>query len=384
MVKKTVKVNLKPLKKDREWLFYNAKKLKRAIEGKELYRFLTAEDPTLNARFIDLFSRDILRFRGKTILFDDGNAALSIDDSGQPFLELSLDKTGRHMIPMNLQYNKYYHHLLLHCLEKKEQQNFFGSILFVNSQLGWQTSPIIAYFVVDAEEKWNPNFKETAFVGVDVNLYYPTWFAIVDGDKKVLEVGKFPTYTYNLAIERLQQQITDIQRTEGYNDKCDKLNHRIQMIAKNKWGEFISDIEKVLPVGRNVVFCVEDPKRLYKFQLPKNKKLRSILMQKWHMGMLPAMLASKGYKVIDVNPSGTSKRCHICGTVNKTLGGSRSFTCTSKKRCLTNYNRDLNAALNIAFGGKAMHDKWVESIKAEASQPIQPAPPLSVEPPKVA
>lgn len=347
----------------------------KAIEEKELYHFITHKDKDINCRLINLFTRDLLKFKGKIISFDDANARLTIDESGIPFLELSLDKTGRHSIPMVLEDNKYYSHLLLEMAKKN--QNFYGSILFANTQLGYQSCPIYAYFVVNIEDKWIEG-RDITYVGIDTNLYYPTWFSVVDSSGKIIKVGKFPTYQYNGTIENIQERIRIIQKKEGYNNVCKKLYNDIHLVAKNKWGDFISSIEKVLPENKNVVFVVEDPKMLLRFGLPKNKRLRSALMQKWHMGLLPAMLESKGYRVMRVNPAYTSKTCHKCGAVNKELKGSRQFVCPS---CGMTYNRDLNAAINIGLRGKT---KWAESIEIPVREPIQLFPALSLEPSKVA
>ena len=51
----------------------------------------------------------------------------------------------------------------------------------------------------------------------------------------------------------------------------------------------------------------------------------------------------EGIPIVYVNPKNTSKRCHRCGRVAQVNG--REFTCL---RCGLVYNRDLNAAINIA------------------------------------
>ncbi len=51
----------------------------------------------------------------------------------------------------------------------------------------------------------------------------------------------------------------------------------------------------------------------------------------------------EGIPVVYVNPKNTSRRCHRCGHVAQTNG--REFKCP---KCGLKYNRDLNAAINIA------------------------------------
>ena len=51
----------------------------------------------------------------------------------------------------------------------------------------------------------------------------------------------------------------------------------------------------------------------------------------------------EGIQVVYVNPKDTSKICHRCGHVTQANG--RGFACPE---CDLKYNRDLNAAINIA------------------------------------
>ena len=52
----------------------------------------------------------------------------------------------------------------------------------------------------------------------------------------------------------------------------------------------------------------------------------------------------KGIPVEYIDPKNTSKECHRCGTLNK-VGYHRNYECS---HCGLSYDRDLNAALNIA------------------------------------
>ena len=54
----------------------------------------------------------------------------------------------------------------------------------------------------------------------------------------------------------------------------------------------------------------------------------------------------EGVPVVYVNPKNTSKRCHRCGHVAQ---ANREFRCP---KCGLKYNRDLNAAINIAHALK--------------------------------
>lgn len=61
-------------------------------------------------------------------------------------------------------------------------------------------------------------------------------------------------------------------------------------------------------------------------------------------GMFRNMLSCKG-ELVKVNPKNTSKTCHVCGYVNpKVVLGVNYWKCPI---CLTEHDRDINAALNI-------------------------------------
>jgi len=57
----------------------------------------------------------------------------------------------------------------------------------------------------------------------------------------------------------------------------------------------------------------------------------------------------EGVPIVYVNPKNTSKRCHRCGHVAQANG--REFKCPN---CGLKYNRDLNAAINIAHALRGM------------------------------
>ncbi len=74
----------------------------------------------------------------------------------------------------------------------------------------------------------------------------------------------------------------------------------------------------------------------------------------------------EGIPVTYISPKNTSKRCHRCGHVAQ--GNSREFRCP---KCGLVYNRDLNAAINIAralikvWDGGAVNppNSWMKSCR---------------------
>ncbi|MEM1677240.1 MAG: RNA-guided endonuclease TnpB family protein, partial [Nitrososphaerota archaeon] len=62
-----------------------------------------------------------------------------------------------------------------------------------------------------------------------------------------------------------------------------------------------------------------------------------------------------GIEVIYVEPNNTSRTCCKCGHINE-LSDSREFKCS---RCGAEYNRDVNAAANIAKKALTMIAKYL-------------------------
>ena len=126
----------------------------------------------------------------------------------------------------------------------------------------------------------------------------------------------------------------------------------IKEVIKKAHGDFISRLidvaDKYWREGFNVIFVLEDlkgiTKRIEKIHPSFNRWLHS----QWCYRKFAVMLETKGYPVKYVEPKDTSKICHRCGKQGKTYGKhKRLFKCNY---CgLKDFNRDLNAARNIAL-----------------------------------
>lgn len=84
----------------------------------------------------------------------------------------------------------------------------------------------------------------------------------------------------------------------------------------------------------------------------KGCKMRGRI-NRWSFHMLQSMILYKagweGIPVEFVNPSYTSKRCSLCGEINRKLGAEKEWQCPS---CGATLDRDFNAAKNILLRSK--------------------------------
>jgi len=195
--------------------------------------------------------------------------------------------------------------------------------------------------------------------GIDLNMYKHT-ASLYNPITKQFEVNMFfdlkPT---DRKIKDIQREISRIQRGRKWEELEKNEKKRIQdlylvikEVIKKAHGDFISRLidvaDKYWREGFNVIFVLEDlkgiTKRIEKIHPSFNRWLHS----QWCYRKFAVMLETKGYPVKYVEPKDTSKICHRCGKQGKTYGKhKRLFKCNY---CgLKDFNRDLNAARNIAL-----------------------------------
>jgi len=116
--------------------------------------------------------------------------------------------------------------------------------------------------------------------------------------------------------------------------------------------------------GYNVILVIEDPTTLAKIKVDderhRDPNFSRWVKTEWMFGWFEKMLASRPYPYLRINPMGTSKYCHRCGSELEIYGNhGRLVVCPT---CgLKDFNRDLNAARNIALRGY----KYWAKVKGE-------------------
>ena len=147
--------------------------------------------------------------------------------------------------------------------------------------------------------------------------------------------------TYFTATQRLQQHGSE-RTAESYGDtlwdRIDDVFHRVtrEVVA------YAESVENPVLVLEDLTYIREN----MDYGAYMNRRLHGWGFAKLH-AQIRYKAAEKGIPVGTVNPRNTSKACHACGEV-----GSRprqaTFRCSNDDCWLTEYQADVNGAINIA------------------------------------
>ena len=199
--------------------------------------------------------------------------------------------------------------------------------------------------------------RPTVYVGIDLNqrkhaasLYNPE-------TKKFERNLFFDLKPVDERIKRIQRRISTIQRGKrtselGREDKeeINRLYERIRKTIDKGHGDFISKLVGIADEywGRsyNVVFVLENLKDITKRAEKGYRSFNRWLHSQWCYRRFGILLETHSYPVEQVEPKGTSRRCHKCGAELEIYGKhDRLVRCDA---CgLRDFSRDLNAARNI-------------------------------------
>lgn len=215
-----------------------------------------------------------------------------------------------------------------------------------------------ATFSMDALNKWHVSILvefenkikaspiDGNIIGIDLGL--KDFVVTSDGDR--VESCKF----YRKAENKLKHSQRELCRKKAGSARMNKARRKVASIhikIKNKRNDFIHKLTSSLVRKYNVI-CIED---LNVKGLARTKLAKSI--HDASFGEFRRQLEYKslwnGKHLVCIDrfyPS--SKKCSICGNINKELKLSdREWTCLE---CNTKHDRDLNAAINIKNEGARM------------------------------
>ncbi len=148
--------------------------------------------------------------------------------------------------------------------------------------------------------------------------------------------GKYGHIRRNLQRKKLLRMVRKIGSKESR-----KINHLLHIISKQvveyakRFPKPIIGMENLKGIRESIKVPRQMSRRLHSWPF---RKLQEYIKYKANLA---------GIQVIAINPKDTSRRCHQCGHVARVEG--REFRCP---RCGLVYNRDLNAAINIAHALK--------------------------------
>ena len=207
------------------------------------------------------------------------------------------------------------------------------------------------YLSVLVDKQINPKPQTSSVVGIDLGIKD----FVITSEGQVFENLHFKKYETN-KLKRLQRQLSRKQpkskNREKARIKLAKLNQKI----RNKKLHYLHQVSNQL-VNENQIICMED---LNIKGMMKNHNLAESI-QEMNSGEFKNLLTYKclpyGRQLVFVNrfyPS--SKTCHCCGYINKSLTLSdRRWVCPE---CNAVIDRDLNAAQNIKDEGLRKIIEW--------------------------
>jgi transposase len=177
-------------------------------------------------------------------------------------------------------------------------------------------------------------------VGIDFNLR--KWVASpYEGQPMFFDVRE-----YNEKIDRLQRLRSRYQ-SRGEEEKVKECFRKMREIVKLAHGNFLSKIMDKYGICN---LAVEEVETIYKLVRKENEMINNWLYSKTALRQFILRAMAKGFNVIEVDPKDTTKLCHKCGGTVEIYGKHERLVACEK--CgYKDYNRDLNAARNIAKKG---------------------------------
>jgi predicted RNA-binding Zn-ribbon protein involved in translation (DUF1610 family) len=287
---------------------------------KQLYHAFKGELPS---RLLSLLTK---RFTGslgeKAILpFDEDNSRF-VFDSGAWFIEVQVGGRGdkRERILVSKTGVPYY-----------DDIQDLAAYPFV---LARENDRWFAYVSIPLEPK---QALEAKVVGVDFNM--GLWVASEAVGRPLL----FRPSIYERQVEKIQRCLSRLYaegKTSG--EEVERLYSAREAAVRRAHADFLKAIR-----GRwgLCTLAVESVKTLYRLRENRDRRINSWLYTKTALRAFVMKAMVEGFQVVEVNPAYTSRKCHRCGAEVEARG--RQISCPS---CgLRNYNRDINAARNIAL-----------------------------------
>ena len=203
-------------------------------------------------------------------------------------------------------------------------------------------------------------FSDTYIVGVDVGLTNHTTAVVRNIETgNVVEASFMNQRVRSLEnkIQRAKIQIKSLRQKGKY----DEITYHRQALANRRKelsiliGQEIADLSYRYD---NALVSVEDLSHMVN-TMEHGRWVRGLIIQR-----ITDMVESNGGRVMDVNPAYTSQLCHRCGTKLE-ANNYHTPTCSV---CRVGWDRDENAAANIASKLKDKHKKSCQTRKKHASK----------------
>jgi len=282
---------------------------------KLLYRKIRSEEKW--SRMIDLFVQRATGSLGEKgiLLFDKKNSKF-IHENGIWFLELKFSREEKARVMLMKTEVPYYD-----VIDEFSQWPF----MVTKENDKW-----FAYISIPVK-----NNAGDKVVGIDFNLN--KWVATTVDSKPLF----FDASQYSAEIDRIQSLIS---RKMSRKEDVKELYEKREAVVKRAHGNFLSMIKKTFGL---CTLAIMDIEKIYKLAEKRIRMINIWLYSKIALRKFALRAMAHGFRVVEVNPFGTTSTCFRCGG-EIIIYGEHKRLIKCKKCGLKDYNRDLNTARNIA------------------------------------
>jgi transposase len=345
---KTIRVTLRPLRRQKNWLLHKAK----AIPSDLVPTYQKGTYPTGCARIVNNALQKMWQTcrQTKHIPLDKQISAVTQKD-GVLFLKIQTE-----YVPIRVK-----------AVDKLDDQLLNN----YNSAVVWLKG---ARWVADIQVTVPVNYVEgypEAIVGIDLGKFhtcYSIWINGAETYRAFDSCGK----THE-TLTRIQDEISVAQ--ENFTGSRRELASVLKPLYEKKravlrqyYGTLRNRILQHIPVDFNAVFVVEDLDSLPRAELRKSQ--RTWAHQELANGIFACQIEWNGYKLVKVDPRGTTHTCSQCGVPVKDNGRQRKIFCPT---CYPKgLDRDLNGARNIAKRYMLLASHNILAVGTPLDDPYKP------------
>jgi transposase len=320
---KTVRIVLKPLRTQKDWLLRKAE----AIPSEFRPLYTRGEYPEGCARIIHNALQKMWKVcRSTKQIPIDKQMSKIVKKNGVLYLKIQTK-----LIPFRLKAIDKLDDLLL----KK-----------YNSAVVWlKGKKWVADVQVEVESHYVEG-KPEAVIGIDLGKRHSTYSIWIGGKEVYRAFDKFGKYHFTM--RKITEKIAEVQANfkgtrKQLSEALKPLYEKRKMVLRQYYGTLRNKILKHVPEGYNPVFVLEDLDSLPRAELRKGQRIWA--HQELANGIFASQLEWNGYKVVKVDARGTTHTCWKCGSPVKSRKDRKIICPTCYPKGL---DRDLNAARNIA------------------------------------
>jgi transposase len=319
---KTIRVTLKPLKKQKGWLLKKAQSVPKQL----IPRYEKGTYPKGCSRIINNAIQKMWQTcRSAKQIAVDKQISKIVRKNGVLYLKIQ-----KELIPFRVKTVEKLDDLLLN---------------HYNSAVVWLKG---SKWVADVQVEVESHYIEgpEAVIGIDLGKWHNCYSIWINGKEIYRAFDKFGKYHFTM--RKITRKIGELQRNfEGTRKQLSialkPLYEKRRMVLRQYYGTLRNKILQHIPEGYNAVFVLEDLDSLPRAELRKTQ--RTWAHQELANGIFASQIEWNGYKIVKVDARGTTHTCWKCGKPVKSQNDRKIICKTCYPKGL---DRDLNGARNIA------------------------------------